>query len=106
MAWLTASKTAWNLPPISARSRFHPCQYAVEVLGRRCSTQASRTRGVGDLVGPRHAGQLLVEHVGKGEQIVALVPQRDAHRADAPRILRLEALQFIGDEVEQLLPRG
>src|SRR4051794_24568509 len=31
-AWLTASKTAWNLPPISARSRFHPCQYAVEVV--------------------------------------------------------------------------
>ena len=29
------------------RSRFHPCQYAVEVLGNRCSTQASRTRSSG-----------------------------------------------------------
>ena len=57
-------------------------------------------------MGPRDTGQLRVEHAGEGEQIVALVPQRDAHQPDAPRILRLEALQFIGDEVEQLLPRG
>src|SRR4051794_15294308 len=28
-----------------ARSRFHSCQYAVDVLGKRCSTHASRTRG-------------------------------------------------------------
>jgi thioesterase domain-containing protein/acyl carrier protein len=31
---------------------------------------------------------------------------RDAHRADAPRILWLETLQFIGDEVKQLPPCG
>ena len=72
-------------------------------MGRRCSTQASRQR---NLQGPRDAGQLVVERAGEGEQVVALVAQRDAHRADAPRILRLEALQFIGDEVEQRLPRG
>jgi hypothetical protein len=45
MARLTASKTVWNFPPISARSRFQLGQYAVEVLRRRCSTQAPRTRG-------------------------------------------------------------
>ena len=55
---------------------------------------------------PRDGGQFLVEHAGEGEQIVALIPPRDAHRADAPRILRLEAFQFIGDEVEQFSPRG
>jgi hypothetical protein len=33
--------------------------------------------------GPRDAGLLLVERAGEGEQIVALAPQRDAHRADA-----------------------
>ena len=33
MARLTAANTAWNLPPVRARSRFHPCQYA----GKRCS---------------------------------------------------------------------
>jgi hypothetical protein len=41
-----------------------------------------------------------------GGLIIALVAQRDTHRADAPRILWLETLQFIGDEVEQRPPRG
>ena len=54
--------------------------------------------GQRDLEGLRDAGQLGVEHAGEGEQIVALVAQRNAHRADALRILRLEALQFIGDD--------
>jgi len=45
MARLTAANRAWNLPPVCALSRFHPCQYAGEVLGTRCSTHASRTRG-------------------------------------------------------------
>jgi hypothetical protein len=44
LAWLTALNNVWNLPPILARSRFQPCHYAVEVLGRRCSMHASRTR--------------------------------------------------------------
>jgi hypothetical protein len=30
-----------------------------------------------------------IEHAGEGEQVVALVLQRDAHRADAPRVLGL-----------------
>jgi hypothetical protein len=52
--------------------------------------------GLRDLEGLRDGGQFLVEHAGEGEQIIALVAQRDAHRADAPRILWLETLQFIG----------
>jgi len=43
MARLTAANRAWNLPLVCARSRFHPSQYAGEVVGTRCSTQASRT---------------------------------------------------------------
>ena len=62
--------------------------------------------GLGDDVGLRDGGQFLVEHAGEGEQIITLVPQRDAHRADTPHILRLQTRQFIDDEVEQLLPRG
>ena len=45
MARLTAANRVWNLPPICARSRFHPCQYAGEVLGEQCSRHASRTSG-------------------------------------------------------------
>ncbi len=39
--------------------------------------------GLGDGVGVRDAGQLGIAHAGEGEQGVALVLQRDAHRADA-----------------------
>jgi hypothetical protein len=104
MAWFTALKTARNLSPIFVRSRFHPCQYAVEVSGQAVQQAGfahERLRDVEDL---RDGGQFLVEHAGESEQIVALVSQRDAHRADAPCILRLETLQFIGDEVKQLSP--
>jgi hypothetical protein len=34
----------------------------------------------------RNGGQLGVEHAGEGEQVVTLVLQGDAHRADAPRV--------------------
>jgi hypothetical protein len=78
----------------------------VEVVGRAVQHAGLAYEGVRHFEAPGDAGQLLVKHAGEGEQIVALVPQCDAHRADAPRILRLEALQFIGDEVEQPLPRG
>ena len=44
MAWLIASKSAWSLHPVFARSRFQPCQYADEVVGRLCRTHALRTR--------------------------------------------------------------
>jgi|GEM_PF-4124461 len=37
-----------TLAPILARSRFHPCPYAEDVRGLRCSTQASRTSGSGN----------------------------------------------------------
>src|SRR3712207_202394 len=47
MARRTASNRPWNLLPIRARSRFHPCQYARELVGNRCSMHASRTMGSG-----------------------------------------------------------
>ena len=50
--------------------------------------------------------QLFIEYAGEAEQFIALVPQRDAHRADAPWILGLEVCQFLDDEVEQRLARG
>ena len=43
----------------------------------------------GKLMGSRDGGQFFVEHAGEGEQIVALILQRDAHRANAPCILGL-----------------
>jgi hypothetical protein len=61
--------------------------------------------GLGDGVVARDASQLSVEHAGEGEQVVALVLQRDAHRADASRILGLAGHQLRDDEVEQLPPR-
>jgi hypothetical protein len=56
-------------------------------------------------VGARDAGQLGVEQAGEGEQVVALVLQGDAHRADAPRVLALAGHQLCDDEIEQLSPR-
>ena len=54
----------------------------------------------------RDVGQFSIEHTGEGEQIVALILQRDADRADTPCILRLPARQFRDDEIEQRSPRG
>ena len=62
--------------------------------------------GLGDDVGLRDVGQFLIEHAGEGKQGVALVLQRDAHRADASRILGLAARQLLDEEVEQHLPSG
>ncbi len=53
------------------------------------------------MVWARDRGQLVVEHPGEGEQVVALVPQRDAHRADASRIPKFAARPLLDDEVEQ-----
>ena|GEM_PF-5646836 len=106
MACATALKTAWNLAPILARSRFHPCQYAKDVRGLRCSTQASRTRGSGNTwthMDARDRGQLVVERAGEREQLVALILQRHAYRADASRIIRAAPLHLGGDKVELVL---
>ncbi len=51
-------------------------------------------------------GQFGVEHASEGEQVVALVLQRHAQRANAPQVLRLTFRQLLDDEVEQHLPRG
>ncbi len=56
-------------------------------------------------MGARDRGQLVVEHAGEGEQLVALVLQRDADRADAPWVLGLVGREFLDDKVEQLPPR-
>ena len=61
---------------------------------------------LGDGVGVGDVGQFLVEHAGEGEQVIALVLQRDPHRADAPRVLVLASRQLGDDEVEQLSPGG
>jgi hypothetical protein len=76
------------------------------MLGRRCRTQASRTKGSAMpwLRGDR--GEFAVEHTGEGEQVVALVLQRDTHGANTRCILRLAARQFVDDEVKQHLPCG
>ena len=59
-----------------------------------------------DGVGVRNGGQLGVEHAGEGEQVVALVLQRDPHRADASHVLGLAGGELGDDEVEQRLPGG
>ena len=61
--------------------------------------------GFGDSMGLRDVVQLRVEHAGEGEQVVALVLQRDAHRANASHILGLPMCQFLDEEVEQHLSR-
>ena len=58
----------------------------------------------GQFVTPGDGGQFAVENTGEGEQIVALVLQCDAHRANPPCILRLTLRQFRDDEIEQNLP--
>src|SRR5471032_2402333 len=51
----------------------------------------------------RDRGQLVVEHAGEREQVVALILQRHAYRADASRIIRLAPLHLGGDKIEQVL---
>src|SRR4051812_1965288 len=104
MARRTASSSAWNLPPIRARSPFHLCQYAGEVVGRRFSTHASRTRG-SEMAWARAMPASSASSTPEGEQVIALVLQRDPHRADASRVLGLAGFQLRDDEVEQLSPR-
>ena len=58
----------------------------------------------GDGEGVCDHGQLGVELAREGEQVVTLVLQRDAHRADAPRFLRLAGGELGDEEVEQLTP--
>jgi len=57
-------------------------------------------------MGLRDVDQFLIEHTGEGEQGVALVLQRDPHRADASCISKFAARQLCDDEVEQHLPGG
>jgi len=49
---------------------------------------------------------LAMVHIGEGEQGVALVLQRDTHRADASCISKFAARKLLDDEVEQHLPGG
>lgn len=91
MACATASKTAWNLPPILVRSRFHPYQYEGDVLGLRCSTHAARTKCSGNSLA-----------CAAVQFVVALVLQRRAHRADAARIIHLAPFHLCDDEIEQV----
>jgi hypothetical protein len=106
MAWLTASKTAWNLPPISARSRFQPCQCAVEVVDRRCSTQASRTRDSEISRVRAMPASLLSSTPAKASRSSRWL--RKATRTGWMRRASSGSRRssFIGDEVEQRLPRG
>jgi len=62
-------------------------------------------KNLGDGVGLRDVGQLAIEHAGEGEQVVTLVLQGDAHRADASWVLGLAGCQLLDGEVEQLSPR-
>ncbi len=58
-------------------------------------------QGLGDAMGLRDVGQFRIEHAGEGEQVVALVLQRDTHRANASRVLGLAARQLFDNEVER-----
>jgi hypothetical protein len=57
-------------------------------------------------MGSRDGDQLFIEHADEAEHIVALVLERDAHRANATGVLGLTERQFRDDEVEQHLARG
>jgi hypothetical protein len=57
-------------------------------------------------MGLRDGDQLFIEHAGEAKQIITLVLQRDAHCANAARIVGLAARQFFDDEVKQHLARG
>jgi hypothetical protein len=58
----------------------------------------------GKLLRSCDGNQFVVKNTGEGEQIVALVLQRDAHRANPSCIFGLAARQFRDDEIEQHLP--
>jgi hypothetical protein len=62
------------------------------------------TKRKGKLLHSCDGNQFVVKNTGEGEQIVALVLQRDAHRADPPCIFGLAACQFRDEEIEQYLP--
>ena len=49
---------------------------------------------IGEFVVSRDGGQFSVENTGESEQIIALVLQRDAHRANPPCIFGLALRQF------------
>jgi hypothetical protein len=59
---------------------------------------------LGNGEGARDHGQLGVEHTGKGEQVVSLVLQGDAHGADPSFVRGLAGGEFGDEEVEQLAP--
>ena len=59
---------------------------------------------LGDGMSACDGRQLDIEQAGEGEQVVTLVLQGDAHRADASRVLSLPDHQLGDDEVEQLSP--
>ena len=54
-------------------------------------------------MGARDCSQLVVEHAGEREQVVALILQRDAYRADATRIDRFAPAKLCDDEIENLV---
>ncbi len=90
---------------LAAHGRSKPVP-ALPVCGRgagRAVQHACLTHeGFGNGVGLRDAGQFGIEHAGEGEQGVALVLQRDAHRADASCIRGLAARQLLDDEVNSI----
>jgi hypothetical protein len=102
--WRLRHRHAHGLHPVFARSPFHPCQHADDVLGTRWCTHAFTHDRLADGIGLRDTGQLLIEHAGEGEQIVALVLQRHAHRTKTSHILGFATHQFLDDEVEQRSP--
>ena len=53
-------------------------------------------------MGARERGQLVIQYAGEGKQIVALVLQRNGHRADATRIVGLAPAKLGDDEVKQI----
>jgi len=48
-------------------------------------------------------GQLVVEHAGEREQVIALILQRDAYRSDATRIDMLAPAKLCDDEIEHFV---
>jgi hypothetical protein len=57
-------------------------------------------------MGSRDGRQFSIEHARESEQIVALVLQRNAHRAKPSHAPGLATHKLHDDEVEQHLPRG
>ncbi len=93
---LASSLRAQPVPPLPVSGRG---------AGRAVQHASFPHQGLGDGMGLRDVGQFLIEHAGEGEHGVALVLQRDPHRADAPRVLGLAGCEFLDDEVEQHLSR-